>query len=90
MSSGSERETNVASWGDELNKIILTGSKSGQTSSDFRSTNIMDTNPGRILPNAKNPIQSSGNAGTQGQTGTSTNKTTQGQVSEGLVDHYKK
>ena len=32
----------------------------------------------------------SGNAGTQGQTGTSTLKTTSGQASEGISNHYKK
>lgn len=70
-------------------KAALNGSDSGNMSSDFRSTDAAFDSK-RILPEAKEGIVSSGNAGTQGQTGASATRTTRGQAGEGTEDHYKK
>ncbi|CAF1227970.1 unnamed protein product [Rotaria sordida] len=74
----------------DSDKAVLTGSTSGQSSSDFRSTDAKSAYPGQVLPEANDSSATSGNSGTQGQTGTSTNKTTPGQAGEGIPDRYKK
>ena len=85
----SDNQTNRNSSTNESDKSALGGSNSGNLSSDFQSTDAASSGQ-NILPEAQGGTVTSGNAGTQGQTGTSTLKTTSGQASEGISNHYKK
>ncbi|CAF2527592.1 unnamed protein product [Rotaria sp. Silwood2] len=77
---------------NDLDKVVLTDSTSDQLTSDFRSTDVKSAYPGQVLSEVKDSSATSGDSDTQDQTGTNTNKTTplQGQVGEGMPDHYKK
>ncbi|CAF0873373.1 unnamed protein product [Rotaria sp. Silwood1] len=81
---------NRGSLNNDSDKTVLTGSTSDQLDSDFRATDVKSAYAEQVLPEAKDSSATSGSSSTQAQTGTSTNKTTRGQVGEGIPDHYKK
>ena len=81
--------SNQGSSSNNADKTNLGGSNSGNTSSEFRSTDAASS-AGRVLLEAQGVTVKSGNAGTQGQTGATGTRTTSGQAGEGVNDHYKK